>query len=135
MTRQEGSVTTEVVLITPVLLLLLAFVVMAGRLGEVRGAVVHAAQQAARAASMRAAAPTAEADARATTSADLAKLGVACAELAVEVDTSRFRRGGDVAVTVICTVDLSDVAFAGLPGSRTFTAQAVEIIDVFRGGS
>ncbi|MDP8931786.1 MAG: pilus assembly protein [Actinomycetota bacterium] len=135
MTRQDGSLTTEVVLVTPILLLLLAFVVMAGRLGEVRGAVVDAAQQAARAASLRGDASSARADAEAAAAANLRQLGVVCAEFTVEVETSRFQRGGEVGATVGCTVDLSDVAFAGLAGSRTFSSRAVEVIDVFRGGT
>lgn len=134
MTAEHGSISTEVVLLTPVLMLLLAFVVMTGRLGEASGAVTDAAQQAARAASLRAGAAEAAADAEATAAANLASAGVACAQFAVEVDTSRFARGGDVAVTVTCTTNLDDLAFAGLPGSRTLSARAVEVIDVYRGG-
>lgn len=134
MTTEHGSITTEVVLLTPVLMLLLAFVVMTGRLGAASGAVTDAAQQAARAASLRAGPAEAAADAEATAAANLASAGVSCAEFVVEVDTSRFVRGGDVAVSVTCTTDLDDLAFAGLPGSRTLSARAVEVIDVYRGG-
>ncbi len=134
MTSQRGSITTEVVLLTPVLMLLLAFVVMTGRLGVASGAVTDAAQQAARAASLRADPAAAATDAEATAAANLASAGISCAEFAVEVDTSRFARGGDVAVLVTCTTDLDDLAFAGLPGSTTLSARAVEVIDVYRGG-
>ena len=54
MNGERGSITTEVVLLTPVLMLLLAFVVMTGRVGVASGAVTDAAHQAARAASLRA---------------------------------------------------------------------------------
>ena len=134
MSTEHGSITTEVVLLTPVLLLLLAFVVMTGRVGVASGAVTDAAHQAARAASLRADPAAAAADAEATVAANLESAGVSCAAFAVEVDTSRFARGGDVAVSVTCTTDLGDVAFAGLPGSRTLSARAVEVIDVYRGG-
>ena len=43
--------------------------------------------------------------------------------------------GGRVTVTVSCTVDLGDVTRFGLiPGSRTLTASATEVIDRTRGG-
>lgn len=134
MTDERGSITTEVVLLTPVLMLLLAFVVMTGRVGVASGAVTDAAHQAARAASLRASPAEAAADAETTAAANLSSAGVSCAELAVEVDTSRFARGGDVAVSLTCTADLGDLAFVGLPGSRTLSARAVEVIDVYRGG-
>ena len=133
MRRQDGSVTTEVVLITPVLLVLLGFVVMTGRIGEVDGAVVHAAHQAARAASLAGTPDAARTQAVTTANANLADIGISCSRLLVEVDTSRFEPGGDVAVAVSCTVDLGDIAFAGLPGERTLDARAVEVIDRHRG--
>lgn len=130
----RGSVTTELVLITPVLLALFAFVVLAGRVGEVRGAVVHATQQAARSASLRGDPTSARAAAETTASGNLERLGVSCVGFDLAVDTARFRRGGHVTVTVTCTVDLSDVATFGLPATRTFTGQATEVIDRWRAG-
>lgn len=134
MRADEGAITTEVVLLTPVLLLLLAFVVVTGRIGEASSTVGHAAQQGARAASLRADPDVAAAHAEEAVRANLDASGVACADLAVTVDVTRFRRGGDVAVTVACQASLGDVAFAGLPGSRAITATAVEVIDTYRGG-
>jgi Flp pilus assembly protein TadG len=134
MRHQDGSVTTEVVLLTPVLLVLLGFVIMTGRIGEVDGAVAHAAQQAARAGTLTGNPDTARTAASSTVRANLAHLGIACTRLEVTVDTSRFRPGGDVAVEVACTVALADVAFTGLPGQRTVSSRAVEVIDLYRGG-
>jgi Flp pilus assembly protein TadG len=133
MRRQDGSVTTELVLITPVLLVLLGFVVMTGRIGEIDGAVTHAAHQAARAASLTGNAASATTAARTIATSNLASIGVNCSNVSVQVDTSRFEPGGDVGVGVTCTVDLSDIAFAGLPGTRTLDARAVEVIDRHRG--
>lgn len=134
MNTERGSIATEVVLLAPVLMLMLAFVVMTGRLGEATGVVTDAAQQAARAASLRADPVEAAADAESTAAANLRSAGLSCVEFSVEVDTSRFVRGGDVSVTVSCTTSFGDLAFAGLPGSRTLSARAVEVIDVHRGG-
>ena len=59
----RGSAGISVVLLTPVVLALLAFAVLAGRVGTARQDVVSAAQAAARAASLRQPGPAAEADA------------------------------------------------------------------------
>lgn len=131
---QQGSATTELVLLTPVLLLLLGFVVFAGRVGGIQQEVLTAADEAARAASLRGDADAARAAAVDAAEANLADAGVSCHQLTVDGDTSQFRRGGQVRVTVTCAVGLDDVAFAGLPGQRTFSATSTEIIDVFRGG-
>lgn len=135
MSRQDGSVTTEVVLLTPVLLVLLGLVVMTGRIGEVDGAVTNAAQQAARAATLVGTTSTAHAAADTTAHRNLDADGIACTRVSVAVDTSRFEAGGDVAVEVACTVKLGGLAFTGLPGSRTVRARAVEVIDTYRGAS
>lgn len=41
--------------------------------------------------------------------------------------------GGLVGVTVTCTAAMSDVALIGVPGSRTFSSRAVEVVDRYRG--
>ena len=125
--------TTELVLIVPVILVLLGFVVMTGRIGVANTSVGHAAHQAARAASLVGTADSAQLRAVQTATSNLDALGLGCRDLVVEVDTSRFEPGGHVGVTVTCTVDLKDVAFAGLPGQRTLQGEAVEVIDRFRG--
>lgn len=130
----RGSVTTELVLVTPVLLLLLAFVVFAGRVGGVQQQVLAAVDEAARAASLRGDADAASAAAAAAAADNLTDAGVSCTDLAVEVDTADFRRGGHVTVTMDCTIGLDDVVFAGLPGTRTSQATATEVVDRLRGG-
>ena len=52
----------------------------------------------------------------------------------VSVDTTALRPGGQVLVRVSCTARLSDLALLGVPGSRTFTATSVEVVDRWRGG-
>ena len=134
-TAEDGSATTELVLLTPVLLLLLAFVVFTGRVSDAEQRVLAAADEAARAASLWRDAATAEIAATEAAGVNLANAGVSCEDLTVDVDTSAFRRGGYVSVTVMCGVGLDDVAFAGVPGERRLTATATEVIDTFRGGS
>lgn len=132
--REDGSVTTELVLLTPILLLLLGFVVFAGRLGGVQQQVLAAADEAARAASLRGDPDAGRSAAITAVEANLGGAGVECVDLTVEVDTDDFRRGGQVTVAVRCAVGLDDVVFAGLPGSRAYEGSATEVIDLWRGG-
>jgi hypothetical protein len=50
----------------------------------------------------------------------------------VSVDTTAFRPGGQVTVTVRCTARLSDVALAGFPGSKTLTGSSVSPLERLR---
>lgn len=129
---ERGGVTIEVVLLTPVLLALIAFVVFAGRIGQVSGQVRAAAEQAARTASLHGGVDGAVVAAEDTAAANLADDEVPCASVEVVVDTARFRRGGEVGVTVACQLEVGELVFAGLPGQRTVSASAREVIDTFR---
>jgi len=129
----RGSVAIEAAIVAPSLIALLLLVVFAGRVSEADGNVTRAASEAARAASLRQSPATAEADAQRVAAENLEAAGTRCNELRVDVDLSDFEPGGTVAVRVRCTTAMSDVAPLGLPGSRTFTAESVEVIDTFRG--
>ena len=132
---ERGLATVEMVLMTPVLFLVLSFLVVAGRLTTVRGDVAAATRDAARAASRAATFEQAAQEAQATAEASLGGRSVTCRDLTIELeDPSAFRAGGSVAVTVACDVSLADVAIPGLPGSRTIEHRSVEVIDAYRGG-
>ena len=133
-TGQSGSVAVELVLVTPLLLALMLFVVFAGRLGVTAGDVRQAAGEAARTASMGQTSGAAATAALQTAEANLDAAGVRCASQSVQVDVGRLAPGGSVAVTVTCVADLAAVTVAGLPGTKTFTATAVEVVDTYRGG-
>lgn len=131
--HERGAVTTELVLITPVLLLFLLFAVYAGRVAGARNDVVGAARDAARAASLVAtgslALPAAERAAEAT----LADQKVTCAGgPVVSADVSGFRPGGTVRVEVRCAINLADLALLGISGNRIVSAETVEVIDRYR---
>lgn len=112
----------------------LLLVVYAGRVGQASNDVRSAAQEAARAASLRSNGVEAEAAARDTAASNLAASGVSCSRgLVVSTDLSQFRAGGQVGVTVACTASLADVTSLGLPGSRTYVGSAVEVIDTYIG--
>lgn len=128
---ERGDAALELVLLAPVLLLIVAFVVFCGRLSSVQVNAHAAAADGARAASIRADPATADVDARATVSATLAHDNISCSRLDVSVDTSDFRPGGSVTVDVTCTMDNSDLAVTGIPGSRTVHARAIAVIDQY----
>ncbi len=129
----SGSAAAELVLITPLLILIMLLIVTAGRLVDARLQVDGAAMQAARAASLARDPGTAATQAAATAQAALASEHVTCNPLAVSPDTSAFRPGGQVTVQVTCTVSLAGLALLHVPGSQTLTAGFTSPIDVYRG--
>jgi hypothetical protein len=123
----------SVVLLTPVVLALLAFAVLAGRIGTAHQDVVSAAQAAARAASLRQGPAAMVADARAAAETTLRDAGMACSSTAVELASAGA--GGAVTATVSCQVALADLADLALPGQKTITARASAPVDQYRGGA
>ena len=131
----RGLATIELVLMTPVLFLVLSFLVVVGRLATVRGDIAAASRDAARAASRAATYDQAVADARTTAEASLGGRDVTCRNLDVVLgDPATFHAGGTVAATITCEVSLADVAIPGLPGERRLSDESVEVIDLYRGG-
>ena len=134
MTRdaESGAVSTELAVITPILIGFMLLVVFAGRVAQAEGNVAHAAHEAARAASLSGTSETAVAAATDTVAANISEGAVECRRLEVSVDTSEFVAGGQVAVTVVCEASFADIAMLAVPGSRTFEATAIEVIDTHR---
>jgi len=129
----EGSAAAELVLITPLLILILMLIVAAGRLTDARLQVDSAAMQAARAASLARDPIAAASQADATAQAALASEHVTCDPLTVTPDTAAFRPGGQVSVQVSCTVSLAGLTLLHLPGSQTLSASFTAPIDAYRG--
>ena len=129
---ERGAVSTELAVITPILIGFMLLVVFAGRVAQAEGDVAHAAHEAARAASLTGTSQTAIAAATDTVAANITEGVVECRHLEVSVDTSEFVAGGQVAVTVICEASFADIAMLAVPGSRTFEATAIEVIDTHR---
>ena len=130
---ERGSATAELVLLTPLLILVLLFVVALGRLASARLQVDGAASQAARVVSLARNPATAINLATTTASQTLTGQHHTCAHLSVAVDTSAFRPGGWVAVTVSCAVNLTDLSGLRLPAVETVTSRFVEPVDTYRG--
>lgn len=133
MSRESGSASLELALMTPALIVLLLFVTFAGRVTQARGEVEAAARDAARAASVARSATGAEEDGGAAAGRALAAGGVTCRQLDTHIDTSNFRAGGDVAATVTCTVDFSDLALLAVPATKTISVSFRQPVDAYRG--
>lgn len=136
MTKSErGSVALEMVLLTPVLLCLLLFVVVAGRLVNVRNDVDFSAKAGARAASITRSSTLAGTEAQDAVNESLDNTAAKCSSLDTTVDTSGFKPGGQVTVTVRCAVDISMASLLHIPASKTVTATFTEPIDLYIGAS
>ncbi|GAA5110255.1 TadE/TadG family type IV pilus assembly protein [Haloechinothrix salitolerans] len=130
---EDGSVATELTLLTPVLIVLLLFVVFCGRLADSRLRVDDAAHQAVRAATLARSSSQATSDARATAEAALRQAGISCRSLSVNAQLGGLRPGSTVVVTVSCEIGLSDLSLLGVPGATTADASASSVVDQWRG--
>lgn len=133
---ESGSITLELAILTPAMLVLIGLVIVAGRLTVATSTVQQASEAAAREASLARTPATATAAALNAARANLQQGGLACAPVAVVVDTSGFRitvgRPAQVTVQVSCTVSLSGLGVPGLPGQRTLSASSVSVLDTYR---
>ena len=133
---ERGSVTLEVAILTPFLVLLFGALVLAGRVQVAAGVVEHAARSAARDASLAHTADAARTAAQRAADRELAAAQLSCQPSTTVIDTTGFaRRTGQpatVRVTVTCAVDIADLAVPGLPGTRTLTGDAASPLDRYR---
>jgi len=127
--REEGSAAVELVVATPILILVVLFTVGLGRVTEAQMLAETAAGSAARAASLARNPDQAVAAAHAAVAANSS---VSCPNPNVTVDTSAFRPGGTVAVRVECRPRLADVTGVGFPGTMQISERMVSGIDTWR---
>lgn len=138
--RDRGSATLELAILASALILLLGFIVVAGRVAIANNTITTVAGNAAREASLARDARTATVTAAATARSALTAQAIRCdGGGQVAVDASGFAAasqgapGQSVVVTVTCLVSFADLAIPGLPGSRTLSDRAVSPIDPNRG--
>lgn len=127
--RDRGSVTTEILLLTPVVMLLGLFALQVGRWSGAQLDVQHAADSAARAASMVASGRMAS-EARLTALADLTNRGAQCEWPIVTAERVQSDGMRAVRVVVSCTVNQQGLMNLGM-GRRRVRAGSMEYIDVF----
>jgi TadE-like protein len=134
-----GTVTTELVLVTPLLLAFLLFVLLAGYLTDAKSDVVGAAADAARAASLQNDAAAAQTQAERAAQSTVADEGIDCVggpQVSVDFDggdvDGQFGPGAIVHVHVECTVDSGNMSFIGIVGPPTLKEDAWEQVDLHR---
>ncbi len=130
--RDCGSVIVELVVLAPVLVALMLFVVFVGRAGGAVEQVRHAADEAARAASLVSRASM-EGAATAAASRDLLSNGTTCAHTSVDVSVVDDVVQQSVTVTVTCVVDGVGTELLGA-AARSVSASSTEVIDRYRAG-
>lgn len=131
--REEGSAAVEMVLVAPMLIVLLATVIGAGRVVSTKSAVVSVAREAARAAAEAPNPETAAAVARARAGDVATGLGLDPSRLDITLDPGTFDRGEPYQVAVSYRVELSDLPALGfLPGSFVVSARHAELTERFK---
>ena len=119
-------------MLTPVLVLLIVFIVYLGRAGGSIQQVRHAADTGARAASI-VSRPMMEQAAIAAATDDLRNNGVNCASTSVGIVVNGVADSMSVTVTVRCTVNQQGLSLVGA-GERVVSASSTEVVDEHRGG-
>ncbi len=134
--RGSAAPALELIIITPMIVLLVLVGVATGRAATGQSKVDQAAAAAARAASTTHTVADATNLARLVSQQDLADRGIDCTELAVDVDAASMTippgLPAHVTVTVECTVSYAGLGIPGWPGSRHVTATAVSPLDPHR---
>ncbi len=118
-------------LLTPAAIGLAVVIVFLGRGVDSRATVQSAAESAAQAAAQERSVPAAIAAAEEVGRAMLVD-PTSCASPQVSVDVSGFRPGGQVAVTVSCTVSSDGLELIDPPSTGATTATAFATIDPLR---
>jgi Flp pilus assembly pilin Flp len=130
---ERGTAAIELALLAPVLLVLLATVVGAGRAVQTKSAVVAVAREAARAGSEASDASEARRLAQDRARQVAAGLGLDPGRLVISEDPGGFRRGEPYRVVVTYQVRLGDLPGLGiLPGSFVISAEHSEIVERFK---
>lgn len=126
---QRGSFIVEMLLLVPVMIITTLVIVHVGRVVVLHGKVSHAADSAARAASLVSTGRHQQA-ARSTAVADLDGRGARCRRLSVSTGRTRWAGVSRISVRVRCTSDIGGLSLLGVR-SVTVDAESTEYVDVY----
>lgn len=129
---QSGSMTVELVVLAPVVVLFALVSLGLGRIEQARQELADAAHAGAEAASIVSypgQAADAAAEAAQPAVSDQAHV---CVNPTIETDASSFGPPGRVQVNVSCRVSLSDLLLPGVPGSMSLQATQSAPVDPYR---
>lgn len=127
--RDRGTAATEIAFAVTIMLGVVLFVAGAARVTSTNGEVQSAARAAARAAA--AGRSSGEAQGLASQAAAAALANSRC--IGVSAGAAGYSAGGQVQVTVTCTLPMGSTSAVGFDSSRTVTAVATERVEVLRG--
>jgi hypothetical protein len=126
----------ELVMIAPALALVILLLVAGARVSLAGNAVESAAVAAARDASLSRTTAGAQSGAQLAANVSITQSGLSCANFTVVVDDSGLNvplgQVGQVSATLTCTLNMTDIALPGLPGTKTITTTASSPVDAFR---
>ena len=132
----RGSESVELAILLPIGILVLAFIVIGARIALASDRISGVAGTAARDASIARSPEDAKRIAESSAKQALASDDLHCTNINVQVDTSGFGAApgtnASIRVSVSCTVDLSTIGVAGMPGSKTLHDSATSPLDPAR---
>lgn len=132
MTRrtESGSAAVEMVMVAPVMLLLIATIVAAGRIVSTKTSLESVAREAARVASMSSSPVSAELAARLRADEVAEQLGLDKQLLRLEIHAGHFERGSPVTARASYDMRLGDLpAFGLLSGNFKISAKQIDIAE------
>lgn len=132
----RGSESVELAYLLPIGIMVLVLMAIGGRIALAGDRISGVAGIAARDASLARSAADAQSIAQSSATAALRDDGLHCTDIRVDVDTAGFTAApgtpASITVNVWCTVDLSDIAVDGMPGSKTLHDVATSPLDPAR---
>lgn len=128
MNRERGSATIELVLLAPVFGILLAVVIVVGRVQGGHADIESATRGAARTISMARNQNAGTAQARADASGLVNEGGPFCRVMTFDSKVTDQR----VTVDITCQVDLAEASALPIPGTHTVEASSTEVIDTYK---
>ena len=123
-----GSAVVEVVVLAPVFFVFIALVIFVGKLNVGSAHVEAAARSAARTISLSRDPAGARAEAEATARQMVKEGKKMCETMTFDADIT----AAEVTVTVSCVVNLREAGLLPVPGTKTVTSSATEVIDRYR---
>ena len=134
---EDGSMSVELVIWAPIMLVVILLLIACGRIALANISVSNAANAAARDASLASDSSTASTNAIQTADVAMSQAGLKCQPGSVVVDATGLdtpigTTDAKVTAQVTCTLNLSDIAIPGLPGTKTITETATSPVDPYR---
>jgi Flp pilus assembly protein TadG len=127
-----GSAAAEIVILTPLLVVLALLLVIGGRLASGLQDVGDAARTSVESAVIASTPSAAQAQAATTAGYEISHDGLQCTPYSVTTDVTDFIQGGAVSVQLRCGIELVTLGIPGLPGSVTLSDQATAGIELYR---